>query len=260
MKNDKSTLFFAHANGFPSKTYRKFFSYLADDFNIESIDNSGHDGGYPPDDNWQHLALELQHQIERNFTQPIIGLGHSLGGALHLIVALNKPELYQQLIILDSPLYGPIKSRLLKLYKKLDWMHKITPSKSSARRRDFWPNAQAASEYFQEKSLYKNFDPECLQDYITFGTKAVTGGIQLLVKPTLEGEIFAHLPDNIAWRKPTIPATFVYAKNSHVITKADLAHLKRKFSLFEVSGGHLFPFEQPEKTANIVREIIALKR
>ncbi len=256
MNNTKPTIMFAHANGFPSPTYRKFFSYLSDEYTIDAIDNVGHQSDYPVNDNWRYLALELQHHIEKNANGPIIGIGHSLGGVLHLITALQCPHYYSQLIILDSPLYGPIKSLLLKLYKRCHWMHRITPSKSSARRHNRWPDKQAALTYFKGKSLYKHFDEDCFQDYITFGTKIVDGYLQLLTKPEIEGEIFNNLPDNLAWCKPKIPTAFVYAKNGHVINKIDRLYLQYKFDLFGINGGHLFPFERPKETAALIKRII----
>jgi len=254
--NHKSTIFFAHANGFPSTTYRKFFSYLESDFTIQAIENVGHDLQYPWQSNWEHLALELEHYLEKNFSSPVIGVGHSLGGGLHYITALKRPELYQQLVILDSPMYGEFKSIVLKFLKLFHLMGKITPSVSSSRRRNFWVSRDAAFDYFKNKPLYKNFDPDCLRDYVNFGMQDVSGGVRLIAEPEIEGEIFENLPDNLAWKKAKLPVTFVHAEQSHVISKRDLQYLKRKFTVVSIPGSHLFPFEMPEKGAQCVRQII----
>ena len=147
-QSTKPTILFAHANGFPGRTYQQLFTFLKSDFQINYLENIGHQTSYPVGSNWEFLALELQDYIEQNFERPIIGVGHSLGGVLHLITALKRPELYQQLIILDSPLYPPFKSFLLKQFKKWGLMHYITPSRTSARRRNLWPTAEIALDYF----------------------------------------------------------------------------------------------------------------
>lgn len=255
MKQSKPTIFFAHANGFPSQTYRKLFSFLEPSFTIDYINNVGHQTEYSVGDNWKRLALELERQLEQRGGEPVIGVGHSLGGVLHLITALRRPELYQQVILLDSPLYNLRRSIMLKGVKRLKLIDKITPSASSAKRRDTWPSFEEAFNYFNGKSLYKSFDPECLRDYIEHGTVKTAEGIKLLVEPAIEGEIFRHLPDNLAFKKPSIPVTYVHAEKSHVINQADLRSLGRKFHVVDIEGSHLFPFEHPEATAEVIRSI-----
>ncbi|MBX9705521.1 MAG: alpha/beta hydrolase [Gammaproteobacteria bacterium] len=249
------TIFFAHANGFPSQTYRKLFSFLKPDFEIDYINNVGHQAEYSAGDNWKQLALELERQLEQRGGGPVIGVGHSLGGVLLLITALRKPALYQQIILLDSPLYNLRRSIMLKGAKRLNLIDKVTPSASSAKRRGVWSSSEEAFNYFNGKALFKSFDPDCLRDYIEFGTVKTDHGIKLLVEPEIEGEIFRHLPDNLAFKKPSIPATYVHAEKSHVINQADLRSLQRKFNVVDIEGGHLFPFEHPEKTAEVIRAI-----
>jgi surfactin synthase thioesterase subunit len=75
-------IFFAHANGFPAKTYTKLFSLLEDEFEIGFIEKIGHNPKFPVTDNWDCLKNELREEIEKRYSQPIIGIGHSLGGIL----------------------------------------------------------------------------------------------------------------------------------------------------------------------------------
>ena len=52
-------IFFAHANGFPSATYRKLFEALAPEYRVAHMDRHGHDPRFPVDDNWNNLLDEL---------------------------------------------------------------------------------------------------------------------------------------------------------------------------------------------------------
>lgn len=250
----KPTICFAHANGFPGPTYRKLFSLLETTHKIDAIDNVGH-GEYPVTDNWQHIAHELELYIRQKYDEPIIGIGHSLGGVLHLITSLKSPELYQQVILLDSPLYGPIKSVLLKLFKRMGWMAKITPSRSSARRRNHWHNKAEALAYFKTKQLFKSFDLECLQDYVDYGMQQTDDGVKLVTEPEIEGKVFENLPDNLWWRRPKVPTSYICASNSHVISSMDKRFLRLKYPVFDIQGGHLFPFERPQETAALLRQL-----
>lgn len=97
------TIFFAHANGFPSATYGKLFSALEPDYRIRHLEQHGHDPRFPVDDNWNNLVDELILHVEQD-SEPVWGVGHSLGGVLHYHAALRRPELYRGVVLLDSPL------------------------------------------------------------------------------------------------------------------------------------------------------------
>src|SRR5438445_7202594 len=57
-------LHFSHANGFPAACYRKMFSYLERDFEIDYINTIGHDPRHPVTDSWPHLVAEQSEYIE----------------------------------------------------------------------------------------------------------------------------------------------------------------------------------------------------
>ena len=89
-----SPLHFSHANGFPAACYRKMFSHLERDFEIGFINTIGHDPRVPVTDGWPHLVEELIERIE-GYRQPVLGVGHSLGGYLTMLAAIARPELFR---------------------------------------------------------------------------------------------------------------------------------------------------------------------
>ncbi len=119
----KEIIHFAHANGFPAKTYTKLFSFLEDKFEINYLDRHAHNPIFPVTDGWQRLADELRGEIKRRYDQPIIGIGHSLGGILHFLVAVENPELYQANYFTRCADHQPFEQRghqILKFTKKFD--------------------------------------------------------------------------------------------------------------------------------------------
>jgi pimeloyl-ACP methyl ester carboxylesterase len=114
----KKTIYFAHANGFPAKTYSKLFSYLEDDFEIEFLERHAHNPKFPVADGWERLRDELRERLNKRGGQKVIGIGHSLGGILHLLTAAENPELYQAIVLLDAPIISRLSSAGLKLMKK----------------------------------------------------------------------------------------------------------------------------------------------
>ncbi|MBA2605642.1 MAG: alpha/beta hydrolase, partial [Acidobacteria bacterium] len=79
----KQIIHFAHANGFPAKTYNKLFSFLEDDFEINFLERHAHNPKFPVTDGWERLRDELREELQKRYAQRIIGVGHSLGGILH---------------------------------------------------------------------------------------------------------------------------------------------------------------------------------
>ncbi|HCJ27799.1 MAG TPA: alpha/beta hydrolase, partial [Pseudomonas sp.] len=67
-------IFFAHANGFPSGTYRKLFDALTPEYVVTHLDQHGHDPRFPVDDNWQNLVQELLEQLAA-LKEPVWGVG-----------------------------------------------------------------------------------------------------------------------------------------------------------------------------------------
>ena len=121
----RAKIHFAHANGFPSGTYRKMLSFLQQHYEVAVIERVGHDPRYPVDDNWHSLAEQLADHIESSAMKPVIGVGHSLGGILSFMAAYRKPQLFSKVVMLDPPLvYGPLSLPVF-LGKKLGIVDRV---------------------------------------------------------------------------------------------------------------------------------------
>ena len=94
------SLFFAHANGFPSPSYAPFFEALqAHDHTVDFIETVGLNPDFPITNNWPHLVRELEREIESRHQEPVVGIGHSLGGMLSYLLAQQRPDLYSLSLI-----------------------------------------------------------------------------------------------------------------------------------------------------------------
>lgn len=94
---------FSHANGFPAACYRVFLDALSDRFDVRAVPCIGHDPRYPVTDGWPRLVDKLIAAIETH-GRPVIGVGHSLGGMLSFLAAVQRPALFHAVILLDAPL------------------------------------------------------------------------------------------------------------------------------------------------------------
>ena len=257
----KDLMYFAHANGFPSACYQKFFHYLNSYFEIAYIDILGHHPDFPVTDNWEYLVDELIASIEKNADRPVIGVGHSLGGILMFLAASKRPELFKTIVLLDAPVIGRLKSYTLRFLKRFNLMHKVTPSRNTHRRRTRWLSFNAAWEHFKKKSLFAKFDEDCLKAYIDHGMKRTETGLLLKFDRNIEHQIYQTFPHNLPSyrRHMQLPMGLLVGEDSDTVTRRDKRGMKRHLnvSIKEVKGGHLFPFEYPEAAAERLRELLS---
>ena len=251
-------LHFSHANGFPAACYRKMFGYLEPGFEIHYVDTIGHDPRYPVTDSWPHLVSELIGRLER-CREPALGVGHSLGGYLTALAALRRPELFRAIILLDSPILSRWRGAVFKAVKSLGLADHVTPAGVTRGRRDVWASTEEAYAHFRDKPAFRYFDPECLRDYVTLGTRPCPEGVCLAFDPEIEYRIYRAFPHGLASELPAlrVPAGFICGRESADARQIGLATTRRYFRVVCLEGGHLFPFEHPEAAARAIGETAA---
>lgn len=252
---------FAHGNGFPSECYQQFFKNIEEQYQLFTIDKIGHNKKFPVTDNWQYLVDEIIESITSQCSQKVIGLGHSLGGVLTLLASYKRPDLFNQVILLDAPAFGFAKSHLIKIIKKLDLMHLVTPVKSTQRRVVNWGSRQQLKDYLLSKDVYQKFNKNSLDDYIKYGMIInESGEYELTFDRNIEAQIYKTMPHNMYKSRAinNITINLIYGHSSNIITAHDLRLMKKKYltSVQACIGGHLFPFEFPEQASKLVLELI----
>lgn len=250
----RDIIHFSHANGFPCAAYQKLFGLLQPHYDIGYINALGHDPRYPVTDCWPNLIEQLIEYLETHYDQPVIGVGHSLGGFLSFFTALRRPDLFKAIVLLDSPIMGHMKSTMLAVAKRFGVMDRITPAGACRARRRHWPSADEALAYFRGKPLFADFDPDCLNDYALRCTEpAPQGGVQLLFEPEVEYLIYSHLPHTYPRyrRQLQVPAGFIGGRSSHLVNRFDIDNMQRHHHIVcsQMEGGHLFPLEHPQQAA-----------
>src|SRR5262245_28282326 len=115
----RDIIHFSHANGFPARSYDKLLGDLSRDFAIGWIDMLGHDPRYPVTDGWPYLVEQLIDHVARHYREPVIAVGHSLGGFLSFLAAVQEPRLFKALVVIDAPVVGYFKSKALQVSKRI---------------------------------------------------------------------------------------------------------------------------------------------
>lgn len=252
------SVFFAHANGFPSATYGKLFAALAPDYAVQHLQQHGHDPRFPVNDNWSNLVDELIHHLEAN-QQPVWGVGHSLGGVLHYHAALLRPELYLGVVMLDSPVLTLADKMVIRAAKHFGFIDRITPAGRTLGRREEFVDLAEARGYFAGKGLFRRFDPECLDAYVQHGLQASGNSLRLRFDPATEISIYRSVPHTSPGRPQQlkVPLAMVRGRHSRVVLPHH-AHLVRRVPKGEyltLPGGHMFPLERPQDTAELLKKL-----
>jgi surfactin synthase thioesterase subunit len=253
----KETIHFAHANSFPAKTYNRLFSFLAADFEINYLERHAHNPRFPVTEGWEHLKEELRLEIERRYDKPIIGLGHSLGGILHFLVAVEQPQLYQAIVLLDAPLVSRLSGTGLKILRQTNLIEKFPLVRATKFRRSRWHSKEEAFEHFRQKEKFDAFDEDVLRDYVEYGTVENETGIKLFFDPVIEAEIYRTIPHDFSKHrgKLKVPAVYIGGKRSREARLARLGFMRKNFPIdfYFTEGSHLFPLQQPETAACLIK-------
>ena len=257
-----STIFFAHANGFPSPCYQPFFEALqSHGHTIDAIDKIGVNPQFPISNNWPHLIKELEQEITSRHQEPVIGIGHSLGGVLSYLLANKQPAVFSHLILLDPPVINGWQNIAWWLFKRLGLSDRLTPAGASKNRRTHFESYQAAYDNLRPKRLFKDFTEASFVAYLEHGMKPTEeGGLTLAIDLETELALFRTATDNL-WRynkKLEMPGLYLTAEDSEFSKQPFAKRLSVTAGMeYQVlKGGHLFPQESPETTADVITQWI----
>jgi pimeloyl-ACP methyl ester carboxylesterase len=185
-------------------------------------------------------------------------VGHSLGGYLNYLAAVRRPELFRAIVLLDAPIIGPFRGSMLGATKRLGIVDRVTPAGATRDRRSTWQTREEARAHFRTRKLFRNFAPECLDDYVAHGLVETRTGLRLKIDPAIEYQIYRTIPHDMMrhLKSLRVPAAFIGGADSDVVRRIRLAGMRPKFRMRKVPGGHLFPFEQPREAATSLVQVL----
>lgn len=276
----------AGANGFPIALYRPLMHRLSRELAVRmpfasetdirasvcGTDVFGHIKHYP---DWTGMVDHLVRSIEARRAGPVVGIGHSLGGALMGCAASQRPDLFHKLILIDSP-YFSLPKRMVwaaGLCLPADFIRRIHPLVlMAAKKPDAWSSKEEAKSYFKSKKIFQKFDPEVLNIFLeecVVGNGS--GGAQLLFPVREECDVYMKVPSEIRLFKTRkhfgmheFPhkADFFFSKDHHIIEWHDIAWIKRfdnkNITFREYKGSHFWPFDNPDHCAATIAEHLLL--
>jgi pimeloyl-ACP methyl ester carboxylesterase len=253
----------SHATGFHGRCYRKLAESLGEGFHVVAFDHRGH-GDTPIPPGWSGYdwrgygtdTLAIARRLAEGSGQPLIGFGHSMGGATLLMAAHADPHVFARLVLFE-PVAAPSDR---EVGDPEEW-----PIVSGARRRRArFESLQAAFDNYASKPPLALLDRDVLWDYVRYGFRWLPAGgdgpagYELACAPDHEAATFVGGITNGVWQQlPDIgvPVTVVGSEDggSPAEMAGPVAERLAHGTYVAVPGWtHFGPLSHPAETAALV--------
>lgn len=266
-------LIHAHANGYPPEVYRAFLTPFLETYQTRaiylrpfwpgSIPESMRDWRVFRDDYLEDLSCHL----EVGGVEQLIGMGHSLGAMTTLMAAIEEPERFRALVLIEPtlfPLYVGYAMRLLAPLNLFRYLHPLV--RRTLRRKTVFSDQESMYQNYRRKKIFENIPDPVLRDYVSgLAAKNPDGTVGLKYSPAWEVGIYeaGGSADHYVWKNlPSIPCPVLVVRgaNSDTVTEDTLKRIARKFPRGQAVTlpdlGHLLPLEAPELVAATVLEFL----
>jgi pimeloyl-ACP methyl ester carboxylesterase len=252
-----------HATGFCGALWAPVAQALRERFHVVALDARGHGDSSKPEGGdayqWSHFGRDLAAlaQILVAEAGPVaIGIGHSFGGTATLLAAVEQPWLFDRIVLVDPVIFpsGAFQSDPERRARAGGL------AEGARRRRDVFPDREAARARWQERSTFASWDPRVLDLYLAEGlAERPGGGVELKCPGEVEAAIFergASVDAMEEARRLRVPALVLWARQGD-FPRAHFEELVRRMPdglLRDAPTGHLVPMEDP---AFVAREVLA---
>ncbi len=249
---DGRPMLICHATGFHGRAYQPMAEVLAAHFDVWAVDMRGHGAATIPangDFAWTGMARDVAVAIDHIDAGPVVGFGHSMGGAAILLAELESPGTFSA-----AYLYEPIVFPAERMEGRGE-----NPMAGPARkRRPVFASRAAALERYGSRPPLNGLRGDALAAYVEYGfVDTDDGDVRLACEPESEARTFEaddkmtldrlgplQLPLMVAAGASVPgpnPAEFAPA----IVAGVDGAQLRMHQDL-----GHFGPLEDPDRIAD----------
>ena len=263
------SIHFLHGNGFAGGVYSPFLAGLhARGYGLFMPDCQGHGVSDPGSRfiGWEGSARRAARVMDARMAlakgTSCIGMGHSFGGIITLLMAAREPDRFSRIVLLDPVLFPPAYVRGIRLFNWLGVARRITPMARQAMRRNRrWPSREAAREAMRERGIFKGWAPEALDAYVQSTLRCNDAGCELSTPAWMEAAIFSSAPPSLwrAVRRVRVPVDIVVGRETYdfILPSVQRARrLNQHIRVHTIAGGHCFMQQTPEQAADYVAQLL----
>lgn len=259
----------SHATGFHAHCWEPLADDLSKNHHVMALDHRGYgdaDAVDPGTLTWRSYGDDAlaaaRHMSALHNGAPLVGVGHSMGGASLLMAAQRHPELFSALFVFEPIVFPPVDPAT-------ESNRPPNPLAGGARkRRSTFPTFEAALENFTAKPPMNTFHPLAREAYVRHGFKPTAlGEVELKCIPEHEARTYETGGTSGAWDDlPSIHtrvwvisgAPAPYQPSSFAIKVAEQLPNSTYIQYDEM--GHFGPLEHPATIATLVETTLATLR
>ena len=251
-------LLLLHATGFLAALWRRVAEGLWDDYDVYAADVRGHgrsgrpEGAYSFDESSGDFIAVLDALSLRD----VYAAGHSMGGAVAMIIAARRPELIRRIFALEP------------VVPTADWrrnngqaMEAGDLATASRKRRPGFASRAEVVARWRDRPPFASWDSGVFDDYVEHGfERQADGSVLLRCTPPLESRAFEAAKDFDAepfLRDAACPVLLEQGAQAGAWFDSMLANaagmLRDARRLTIPGAGHLAPMEVPDTIAQEIR-------
>ncbi len=255
-------LHFAHPNAYTPETFHRFLAPLTEHFHVLGIKQRplwpNSDPTKLNGNGWTLFTNDLIRFFDQEGLRDVIAVGHSLGAVATMYAAVQRPDLFSRLILIDPVFLPPQVLQMVETMSVED--RKLHPVVQSALfRRTQWPSRQAAFDRFRTKPIFARFSDELLWDYVNYSLgDNEDGTVSLLFSSAWEAQIYAKFPMQV-WEelpKVTHPMLAIRGAESDTLLPEAWTYwqeLQPHGKYVEIGDtGHMLTLERPNAVAEAI--------
>jgi len=280
-RGEGPTLLLVHATGFHARCWDPVIARLGAR-HVVAVDLRGHGRSEKSTiTDWRVFGEDLADFVVALDLVDVVGVGHSMGGHALVDAAAACSTRFRRLVLIDPVIaapddYPPSRAAGPVAHPDGGWTIADVGGAPhpTARRKRFFPSAEAMIERFRDRSPYRVFRPEALRSYCTYGLlpTADGSGFELACPPEVEASIYMTSRTNssvyesvraldlpvLILRAKLPPAVRDFMDFSSSPTWPELVHAfrhGREVHLAEHT--HFLPMEIPDRIAALILEELA---
>ena len=262
-----SPVLLSHATGFHAHCMEPIAVRLRGQHHVAGLDHRGYgdaDTVDPTHMEWRDYGGDAlaaaRHLSAAHDGAPVVGIGHSMGGASLIMAAHAEPSLFRALFVFEPIVFPPV------LDDSRGGERPASPLPAGARkRRSHFDSFESALENFTAKPPMRSFDPAAREAYVRHGFKpAPQGGVELKCLPEHEARTYETGGTSGAWDDlpaVTVPTWVVsgapapFQPSSFARNVAERMPNATYVQYDEM--GHFGPLENPAAIADLVTYTLA---
>jgi pimeloyl-ACP methyl ester carboxylesterase len=253
---------FMPGTAFACRIYLPYLTRLSKHYDIFLHDFHGHgesdlgDGvfcGWQKCVQWAAEVMD-EHQLTQRYDQ-IIGMGHSYGGCMTLILAAQRPDLFSHLFLTD-PFMVPEKDEAM--YRRM-----IGPLVEKTHRKNpIFQDEPTVRQYLKGRFMFMNWHDEAIQAFIEHNLNRLDDGrLALKCAPSIEAGVYDNVVEDLWPSVETVPHPIRILSGAqsvpHFREGAKIAAERREnIKLYETQGSHSFMQERPQEVYELSLPLI----